>query len=209
MNITDGATHQVALYNVDWDFANTRAQRVEVVNTSTGAVLDTRTITAFSTGQYLVWTIGGHVTFRVTNTGAMNAVVSGLFFDPAGSSPPPPPSASAAFVRTDTTTQGNWLGVYGSKGYGLANIAAALPSYAQVAWAGQQSWTCDASAFKALSASSYAAAAYRSRAALKVPCACAARMLPRVTVAVSTATTQFLATLMWKKPCAGRRKREG
>ena len=81
VNITDGATHQVALYNLDWDFANTRAQRVDVVNATTGAVLDTRTLSAFTNGQYLVWTIGGHVTFRVTSTGAMNAVVSGLFFN--------------------------------------------------------------------------------------------------------------------------------
>ena len=80
VNITDGATHQVALYNLDWDGANTRTQRVDVLNATTGAVLDTRTVTAFSNGQYLVWTIGGHVTFRVTNTGPANAVVSGLFF---------------------------------------------------------------------------------------------------------------------------------
>jgi hypothetical protein len=54
---------------------------VDVLNATTGAVLDTRTITAFSNGVYLVWTIGGHVTFRVTNTGSPNAVVSGLFFN--------------------------------------------------------------------------------------------------------------------------------
>lgn len=86
VNITDGALHQVALYSLDWSGGNTRTQRVDVLNATTGAVLDTRTVTAFANGQYLVWTIGGHVTLRVTNTGPSNAVVSGLFFDPNGGS---------------------------------------------------------------------------------------------------------------------------
>jgi hypothetical protein len=70
----------VALYNLDWDGGDVRAQRVDVLDATTGAVLDSQTISAFSNGQYLVWTIGGSVRFRVTNTGPGNAVVSGLFF---------------------------------------------------------------------------------------------------------------------------------
>jgi len=81
VNITDGALHQVALYNLDWNGENTRVQRVDVLNATTGAVLDTRTISAFTSGQYLVWTLGGHVTIRVTNTGPHTVCVSGLFFD--------------------------------------------------------------------------------------------------------------------------------
>jgi len=80
VNLTDGAVHQVALYSVDWDDL-ARVQRVDVLDAGTGAVLDSRTLTGFQGGQYLVWNLGGHVTLRVTKTGGLNAVVSGLFFD--------------------------------------------------------------------------------------------------------------------------------
>ena len=39
---------------------------------------------------------------------------------------------SASFVRQDTTTQGNWIGTYGSQGYDVIGNAASLPSYATV-----------------------------------------------------------------------------
>ena len=80
VRLTDGAAHQVALYSVDWDIVG-RSQRIDVLNADTGAVLDTRTLTGFSGGLYLVWNLSGHVTFRLTNAGPGNAVVSGLFVD--------------------------------------------------------------------------------------------------------------------------------
>ncbi len=80
INITDGQTHQIALYCLDWDDLE-RAQSVEVLDAATGAVLDSRSITAFTGGQYLVWNVSGQVRLRVTRTGGRNAVVSGLFFD--------------------------------------------------------------------------------------------------------------------------------
>ena len=72
-------THQVALYCLDWD-SNARSQRIEVLNSVTGAVLDTRTINAFNGGQYLVYNINGAVTVRFTRVAGFNAVVSGIFF---------------------------------------------------------------------------------------------------------------------------------
>jgi hypothetical protein len=80
VTLTDGLAHQVALYLLDWD-ALARTQRIDVLDSVSGAVLDTRSIAAFQGGQYLVWTVTGQVTFRVTNTAAFNGVVSGLFFD--------------------------------------------------------------------------------------------------------------------------------
>ena len=56
----------------------------------------------FGNGQYLVWTIAGHVIFRTTRTAGINAILSGLFIDTGtGGS-----GASATYLRTDTTTQG-------------------------------------------------------------------------------------------------------
>jgi hypothetical protein len=85
VDVTDGWPHQVALYNLDWDGNNGRQHRIDVVDVATGAVLDSRSLTSYSGGQYLVWNIKGSVKFRVVNTGstASNAVVSGIFFDTA------------------------------------------------------------------------------------------------------------------------------
>jgi hypothetical protein len=79
--IADGQTHQVALYCVDWHGSNARTQRIDAIDPTSTAILDTRTLTQFSSGQYLVWSVRGHVSFKITNTGPSNAVVSGLFFD--------------------------------------------------------------------------------------------------------------------------------
>jgi len=76
---TDGAPHTVAMYFLDWDGLN-RTQTVQVLNANTGAVLDTRSLSHFSNGVYLVWTVTGHVTVKITNTAQPNAVLSGIFF---------------------------------------------------------------------------------------------------------------------------------
>jgi hypothetical protein len=77
LNLTDGQPHQVALDAVDFDSGS----RIERIDAATHAVLDTRTPTAFGTGHYVVWTIRGHVIFRVTRTAGVNAVLSGIFID--------------------------------------------------------------------------------------------------------------------------------
>jgi hypothetical protein len=79
VNITDGNTHQVAVYCLDWDYGG-RSERIDVLDGTNGSVLDSRSVSGFSNGVYLVWTVSGHVNFRVTTTGLGNAVASGLFF---------------------------------------------------------------------------------------------------------------------------------
>jgi subtilisin family serine protease len=79
INISDGQSHDVALYAFDFD-TNARSQRMDVLDASTGAVLDTRTISSFNAGQYLRWNLYGHVVIRVTRLAGFNAVVSGVFF---------------------------------------------------------------------------------------------------------------------------------
>jgi len=79
LTFADRNVHQVALYMVDWDLLN-RGQKIEILDSS-NKVLDTRTVTGFTQGQYLVWNLSGRVTIRVTNNvGSRNAVVSGIFF---------------------------------------------------------------------------------------------------------------------------------
>jgi hypothetical protein len=139
VNLTDGAPHQIALYSVDWD-SRGRSQRIDVIDAATGAVLDTRAMGGYENGLYLVWTISGHVTFRIVNTGPENAVLSGIFFGSATGAPAGGGTA-AAFAGSDSATSGNWKGVYGVDGLGLAAASATYPSYAQVSVADAQTWT--------------------------------------------------------------------
>src|SRR5581483_8076126 len=111
---------------------------------ASGKVLDTRTVGGFSGGEYLVWTLGGHVTFRLTDLAGNNAVLSGLFFGPGGT--PPTGNGSAAFVKTDVSTQGTWQGAYGGDGYNVIDASApGYPSYATVTPAGNSDYTWVAS----------------------------------------------------------------
>src|SRR5207248_1594584 len=86
VNLTDGQSHRLALYALDWDRLG-RSERVDVLDASSGAVLDTRTLSSFGGGQYLVWNLSGHVQLRLTNLAGQNAVLSGLFFDPPVAAP--------------------------------------------------------------------------------------------------------------------------
>jgi hypothetical protein len=78
LNFSDTAMHQVAFYFVDWDGLG-RNLRVQVLD-SGNALLDTRNLTSFANGAYLVWKLTGHVKLQVTNLGGGNPVLSGIFF---------------------------------------------------------------------------------------------------------------------------------
>ncbi|HEY2585578.1 MAG TPA: right-handed parallel beta-helix repeat-containing protein [Tepidisphaeraceae bacterium] len=136
VNLTDGKSHPVALYLLDWD-ARGRAESVQVIDAGSGAVLDTRSVSNFTGGQWLSWNLTGHVRITITLTAGANAVASGLFFGAA----PGANSATAQYVKTDTTTGGTWTGTYGADGYSIFNGATSLPSYAQLSVANAQSWT--------------------------------------------------------------------
>ncbi len=135
VNLTDGQTHDLELYFLDWD-TTTRSEKVQISNASTGAVLDTETVTSFHSGVYMNWVVSGNVDITITHLAGANAVLSGLFFDP---------TPTASFIKQDTTTQGNWIATYGSQGYDVIGNAASLPSYVTVTPAGQTNYTWTAS----------------------------------------------------------------
>ena len=122
VNVTAGRAQQLAIYAADYD-ALGRQQRYDVLDQS-GAVLDSRTISNFAGGRYVVWTVTGHVTVRVTRLAGANAVVSGVFLGqaPAGS---PTSGTAATFVKTDDTTCGDWKDVYGGNAYAISSDGAA------------------------------------------------------------------------------------
>ncbi len=141
VNITDGNTHQLALYALDWD-SRGRVETIQVVDAVTSAVLDTRNLSNFTNGIYYVWNLSGHVKIIVTKTDGDNAVISGAFLDVDKANSI---SGIAHYVATDTTTQGNWLGVYGADGYAVVGDKQSMPSYATLTPQNQLTWTWAAS----------------------------------------------------------------
>ena len=103
LNLTDGATHRVAIYGLDWD-GNNRSQRVDLVDYATNTLLDSRSISTFNGGEYLVWDIRGHVKIMVNKTGAKSAVVSGLYFGGPAVTPTPTPTPTPTATPTPTPT---------------------------------------------------------------------------------------------------------
>ena len=102
-------------------------------------MLNTQSISSFHNGIYLDYTVSGNILITITRTGGANAVLSGLFLDPAGR------GATATFVKPDATTQGTWIGAYGAQGDDVIASSASLPSYATVTPSGQKTYTWAAS----------------------------------------------------------------
>lgn len=128
LNTVDMTTHPVALYCLDYD-SKARRQVIDVLD-SQGNVLDSRTVSNFQGGIYLVWKVSGHVSFRVTLLNGPTAVVNGVFLgDPKSPSVPAP---VIGFVKADTFTQGNWRSKYGAEGYELIGDATLMPAYGSV-----------------------------------------------------------------------------
>src|SRR6185503_16894751 len=82
INPGDTQLHRLALYLLDWDGPN-RREMVDIVNPTTGAVLDTRTAQSFAGGQYWMWQVSGTVRVRITAIAGLNAAVSAVFLDAA------------------------------------------------------------------------------------------------------------------------------
>ena len=95
VNLTDGNTHDLELYFLDWD-STSRAEQVQISNAATGAVLNTETVTSFHSGEYLEWAVSGNLLITFTTTAGANAVLSGLFLD----------STSAPAVTAETPASG-------------------------------------------------------------------------------------------------------
>ena len=104
LSLTDGKSHQVAFYVVDWD-SYTRAENVEIFDyyrqTKVG---NTVGVASFHGGRYLIYEISGRVLIRFTHTGGKDAVLSGIFF---GGEPPPDFSVAVAPSSATVTAGGS------------------------------------------------------------------------------------------------------
>jgi len=153
VNLTDGNTHKISLYLCDWDFYG-RAETISMIDASSGAVLDSRAFSSFTGGVYAAWNISGHVRIQITNNGGQNAIVTGIFFGPGGSTTTG--SATASYIGADAATQGTWTGKYGADGQLIPSGLTNAPSYASVNITGASTytWTTSTSDPRALQAAS-------------------------------------------------------
>ncbi len=60
VNLTDGQTHQLALYLLDWIRSN-RNEQVQILDAATGNVLSTETASNFGNGEYLIWNVSDDI----------------------------------------------------------------------------------------------------------------------------------------------------
>jgi hypothetical protein len=78
----DGAFHRLALHCTDWDKLG-RVEIVEMWDAVTGAFLNSSNLSAFGDGVDVEYLVQGSVRIRVRNVTGPNAVLSGIFLDPA------------------------------------------------------------------------------------------------------------------------------
>ena len=79
--VFDTKERAVSLYFMDWDRQN-RVQQVEVLD-GAGAVRDTFTVENFINGKHLILRVKGFVKVRIKKVSGVNAILNGIFFDPA------------------------------------------------------------------------------------------------------------------------------
>ncbi len=65
VNLADGQSHDLELYFDDWDNKG-RSEQVQISDAGTGKVLDTETISSFSSGVYLDWQVSGNLVITIT-----------------------------------------------------------------------------------------------------------------------------------------------
>ncbi len=106
VNLNDGQSHVLSLYACDWGLKG-RVEQIQISDAATGAVLNTQTISSFTGGAYLTWAVGGNVVITVTNLAGPNAVLTGIFFDPPGTSQP---SSTQAGIATQAKAIGSSSG---------------------------------------------------------------------------------------------------
>ena len=131
VNLTDGNTHQLSIYLLDWDHES-RNETISVLDSGSNTVLSTQTFSSFSNGVWAVWTVKGHITILVSNNGSAsaNAVVNGIFLDTPSTVAT---TAAASYIGSDTATQGTWTGKYGVDASVIPNDITNQPPYGSIA----------------------------------------------------------------------------
>ena len=88
VNVTDGGTHRLALYALDWNKYGWNGT-YEIHDHVSQQVLSSQTLSNYGNGVYAIWAITGNVDVVVNHiVGSPNPPgLSGLFLDPSGTVP--------------------------------------------------------------------------------------------------------------------------
>jgi hypothetical protein len=123
VDLTDGQTHDLELYFLDWN--GTRASElVRISDAVTGLVLSTQTVSSFHSGTYLDYAVSGNIMITITGQLGANALLSGLFLDPAaagtasisGLTPAPTGGLSTVQASADSPASPQVLGALNDGG---------------------------------------------------------------------------------------------
>ena len=85
---SDGHLHRLTVYLLDWDTHNKTAERIDLLDGTTGRLIAGRKVDGFSAGSYVSWTVRGHVKLRLRPLNGNQVFISGLFVDPDPNRPP-------------------------------------------------------------------------------------------------------------------------
>jgi hypothetical protein len=83
------------------------------------------------------------LTARATDNQGATATSSAASVTVAAATGPTPPAAT--FVKTDTTTKGNWIGAYGAEGYTIVSHVESIPTYGGAVASGKEDYLWAAS----------------------------------------------------------------
>ena len=131
VNMTDGIAHQVALYCFNYNGGSARQLKVDVLDSANGSLLDTQTIADYAGGKYLIWTLKGNLTLRLSSPNGDYSVASGLFFDTTVSRPPSAPTNLVATSGNAKVTL-NWSGSSTASSYSVKRSLTSGGQYATI-----------------------------------------------------------------------------
>ena len=134
LDLPAASYQQVSFYLADWDdYKNGRRQvSIEVHDAASGKVLAWTIAKEFGAGTYVHFLLSGKVRVIFRSLNWQDAVLSGIFFDPAKTGDQPRDDASAKWISDDVQTGGAWADTYGHDGYNVIGTDPAYPSDVQV-----------------------------------------------------------------------------
>jgi hypothetical protein len=81
INVTDTASHRLALYFLDWDDKDRRSA-IEIFDLKTLNLLSpVQMVKNYTKAKYLIFNYRGGIWIRINQICGSNAAVSGVFFD--------------------------------------------------------------------------------------------------------------------------------
>jgi hypothetical protein len=124
----------VSVYAVDWD-SQGRSETIQVLDGTTLAILDSQTLSPFTNGVWLSWDVSGHVKIIATDLTGPNAVLSGVFFEPASGSSGAGPIGSSSSAGAGTGAAAaviSWPAISGATSYIILSSTSASGPFTQV-----------------------------------------------------------------------------